>query len=269
MATAAGYLIGLGVPAGQANAIGNTVQTLAGVGTAQTGAKAVQVNLALLTTTGGATAFIVSDAVPIGGQVTMFNSSSTTALIYPPVGGAFDGGSTNASVSLVQNAGLTFTRLSTTSWRTGGAVAGTFTTGSFSGAVTAASLAVTGAITSSGPTGGGIGYATGAGGAVTQITNRTTGVTLSTLTGQITTNNASLAAETAAEFTVTNTTVAIGDVVVVAIQSGTNGGNTEVFVSTVAAGSFKLKTSNNNAAAGTAETGAIIINYAVIKAVAA
>lgn len=113
------------------------------------------------------------------------------------------------------------------------------------------------------------GYATGMGGAVTQATNRTTGVTLSKLTGTITTHNASLGAETAAEFTVTNTLVAIGDVVVVSIQSGTNGGNTNVFVSVVAAGSFNIKVANNNAAAGTAETGAILINFAVIKAVSA
>lgn len=104
------------------------------------------------------------------------------------------------------------------------------------------------------------------GGSVTQLTNRTTGVTLSTLCGQITTNNASLAAEAAAEFTVTNVLVAIGDVPVVAIQSGTNGGATDVFVSTVAAGSFKIKVMNNNVAAGTAETGAIIINFAIVKA---
>lgn len=122
---------------------------------------------------------------------------------------------------------------------------------------------------SSGSTGNGIGYATGAGSTVTQATNRTTGVTINTLSGQITTDTTSLAAEAAAEFTVTNSTVAIGDVVVVAQQSGSNGGNTDVFVSTVAAGSFKIKVANNNAAAGTAETGAIIINFAVIKAVSA
>lgn len=114
-----------------------------------------------------------------------------------------------------------------------------------------------------------IGYGTGAGGTVTQITNRSTGVTLSKLTGTIQTDTTSLAAEVAAVFTVTNTLVAIGDVVVVSIQSGTNGGNTAVTVTTVAAGSFAIKVSNNNAAGGTAETGAIIINFAVIKAVAA
>lgn len=112
------------------------------------------------------------------------------------------------------------------------------------------------------------GYAAGkgAGGAVTQATNRTTGVTLNALTGQITTNNASLAAEAAAEFTVTDSKVAIGDVVVASIQSGTNSGNTDILISAVAAGSFNIKVINNNPAAGTAETGAIIINYAVIKA---
>lgn len=112
-----------------------------------------------------------------------------------------------------------------------------------------------------------LGYGTGAGGSVTQATNRTTGVTLNNLSGQITTNNASLAAEVAAVFTVTNSQVAINDVVVVSQQSGSNGGDTNIYVSAVAAGSFNIAVANNNPAAGTAETGAIIINFAVIKAV--
>lgn len=119
------------------------------------------------------------------------------------------------------------------------------------------------------PTGSGIGYGPGSGGTVTQASNRTTAVTVNTLSGQITTNNASLAAETAAAFTVTNSTVAIGDVPIVAQQSGSNGGNTDVIVTAVAAGSFQLKVINNNASGGTAETGAIIINYAIIKAASA
>lgn len=113
---------------------------------------------------------------------------------------------------------------------------------------------------------GSVGYSTG--GAVTQATNRTTGVTLSKMCGQITTSTASLAAEASANFTVTNTLVSEGDVVAVSIQSGSDGGNTAVSVVTVADGSFVIKVSNNNAAAGTAETGAIIINFVVIKAVA-
>lgn len=103
--------------------------------------------------------------------------------------------------------------------------------------------------------------------AVTQQTNRTTGVAANGLSGQITTNNASLAAEASAVFTVTNPTVEINDVVIVTQQSGSNGGNTDVFVSAVAAGSFNVQVANNNAAAGTAETGAIILNFLVLKAV--
>jgi hypothetical protein len=113
----------------------------------------------------------------------------------------------------------------------------------------------------------GLGYKTGVsvGGTVTQQTNRTTGVTLNKLSGAITTNNASLAAEATADFVVTNSTVAIGDVVVVSIRSGSNGGGTIVSVAAVAAGSFTIRVHNGNVAGGTAETGAIIINFAVIK----
>lgn len=99
---------------------------------------------------------------------------------------------------------------------------------------------------------------------VTQATNRTTGVTLDTTCGNIVTDTTSLAAEASANFTVTNNKVKIGDVVVVSIRSGSDGGNTAVTVVTVTNGTFVLKVSNNNASAGTAETGAIIINFAVI-----
>lgn len=110
-----------------------------------------------------------------------------------------------------------------------------------------------------------IGYARNAG-TVTQATNRTTGVTLNTLSGTITTSSASLAAEGTAVFTVTNSMVAIGDVILLSQQSGSNGGGTIVEVVAVAAGSFNIAVQNNNVAAGTAETGAILINFAVIRA---
>jgi hypothetical protein len=115
----------------------------------------------------------------------------------------------------------------------------------------------------------GIGYATGAGCAVTQLTDRTTGVTCTGVSGAITTDDAILAAEGTAKFTVTNTSVAVGDVVVVSQRSGSDGGGTIVHVTAVAAGSFEIAVYNGNVAAGTAETGAIIINFAVIKAVSA
>ena len=117
-------------------------------------------------------------------------------------------------------------------------------------------------------TGKKFGYAAN-GAAVTQATNRTTGVTINATSGTITTNNTSLAAEASASFTVTNSTVAIGDVVLVAQQSGAVGVMTVVAVIAVAAGSFNLAVLNNNAAAGAAVTGAILVNFIVVKAVSA
>jgi len=114
-----------------------------------------------------------------------------------------------------------------------------------------------------------LGYGDGAGSTVTQLTNRTTGVTINALCGAITTDTTSLAAEGTAKFTVTNDKVAIGDVVVLSQRSGSNGGGTLVDVTGVAAGSFQIAVHNGNVAAGTAETGAIVINFAVIKAVSA
>lgn len=111
------------------------------------------------------------------------------------------------------------------------------------------------------------GYGTTAGGTVTQLTNRATGVTINSLCGQITTDSTSLAAEASAVFTVTNSKVAATDVVVACIASGSVALNTDVIVSAVAAGSFAITVVNGNVAAGTAETGAIVINFAIIKSV--
>lgn len=116
----------------------------------------------------------------------------------------------------------------------------------------------------------GVGYATGAGSTVTQLTNRSTGVTINAVCGTITTDTTSLAAGASAIFTVTNSAVALADVVILNQRSGSSNvagtaGVTILEVVTVAAGSFKIAV--NNASTTTAETGAIIINFAVIKAV--
>lgn len=109
------------------------------------------------------------------------------------------------------------------------------------------------------------GYATGygAGGAVTQLTNRSTGVTLSKLCGSITTDTTSLAAAGEATFIVTNTLVAATDVVVVSLQTPSATGLSIPFVSTTAAGSFSITLSNLHAS--TADTSASVINFVVIK----
>lgn len=113
----------------------------------------------------------------------------------------------------------------------------------------------------------GLGFATGAGAAVTQITNRSTGVTINAFCGKITTDTTSLAALAIATFTVTNSKVAIGDVISVSKRSGFTNTKTDVRVTAVAAGSFDI--SIHNIDASTAEIGAGIINFIVHKAVSA
>jgi hypothetical protein len=82
-----------------------------------------------------------------------------------------------------------------------------------------------------------IGYATGAGGAVTQITSRTTGVTLNKASGQITLFNvAGSAAYTS--FTVTNSFVGVNDTIDIVQKSGTD--RYIILITDVAAGSFEV-----------------------------
>jgi len=113
--------------------------------------------------------------------------------------------------------------------------------------------------------GNAIGYTAGLGGAVTQETSKATGVTLNTVAGAITTDDAELAGAAEVSFVVTNSLVAATDVPVVAIKSAS--GSTGVYaasVSAVAAGSFTITLSNLGATAS--ET--LVINFAVIKAAA-
>ncbi len=112
-------------------------------------------------------------------------------------------------------------------------------------------------------TAGGVGYATGAGGTVTQATNKSTGVTLSKMCGAITMNNASLAAGTIVSFTLTNTSIAATDVLVLNhISGGTVGSYT--LNAQAGAGSAVINV-RNNTAGDLAE--AIVIQFAVIKGV--
>jgi hypothetical protein len=128
------------------------------------------------------------------------------------------------------------------------------------GAATGTSLAVTGAVTSSGTAG--VGYATGAGGAVTQGTSRTTGVTLNKTSGAITLFSAA-GTTVATTFTVTNSTVAETDVIILNQKSGTD--LYDLMVTAVGAGSFNITFRTT----GGTTTEQPVLNFAVIKGVAA
>lgn len=112
----------------------------------------------------------------------------------------------------------------------------------------------------------GIGYGTGAGGTVTQATSKSTGVTLDKACGTITMNNAALAAATSVSFTLTCAAIAATDLVVVNIKSGATANSYQATVSAVAAGSCSIHL--RNISAGSLSE-AVVLSYAVIKAVAA
>ena len=131
------------------------------------------------------------------------------------------------------------------------------------GAATGTSLSTTGnqVISSTGKHG----YATGAGGTVTQATSKATGVTLSKSTGQITLNAAALASDTTVSFTLTNTVIEAGDILIMNhISAGTAG--SYLLNAQSAAGSASIDV--RNITAGSLSE-AIVIAFAVIKAVTA
>ena len=131
------------------------------------------------------------------------------------------------------------------------------------GAATGTSLSTTGnqVITGTGKQG----YATGSGGTVTQVTSKATGVTLSKPTGQITLDAAALAASTTVSFTLTNTVIEAGDILVMNHISGGTAGS-YLLNAQSAAGSASINV--RNISLGSLSE-AIVIAFAVIKAVVA
>ncbi len=67
---------------------------------------------------------------------------------------------------------------------------------------------------------GGVGYATGAGGTVSQTGNKSTGVTLNKQTGEITMQATALGADTTVSFTLTNSTIGTRDLLLLNIVAG-------------------------------------------------
>ncbi len=110
-----------------------------------------------------------------------------------------------------------------------------------------------------------VGYVTGDGGAVTQSTSKSTGVTLSKKCGQITLNGAALAADTTVSFTLTNTTIAATDLLVLNHVSGGTAGS-YLLNAQCAAGSASINV--RNITAGSLSE-AIVIGFALVKAVTA
>lgn len=114
-------------------------------------------------------------------------------------------------------------------------------------------LAVTGAAT--------LGYNTGAGGSVTQATNKFTSVTLNKPSGKITMNNAALASGATAYFTLTNSLLSINDGLNLTLD-GSFSIVSYSFRASVLGGSATIAVTNES---GGSLSDALQINFEIIK----
>jgi hypothetical protein len=112
---------------------------------------------------------------------------------------------------------------------------------------------------------GKLGYTTGSAGTVTQATSKSTSVTLNKSNGQITLNGAALNADTTVSFTLTNSVIAAGDVLILNHISGGTAGS-YLLNAQSAAGSASINV--RNITTGSLSE-AIVIAYAVIRATTA
>jgi hypothetical protein len=114
-----------------------------------------------------------------------------------------------------------------------------------------------------------IGYSAAAQGAVTQLTDKSTGVTLNKSAGRITMHNAALAGGAVASFILTNSTISAKDTMIVNVGSNTTGsaaGAYTTYVSYLAAGSALITLRNLTAATSYSE--AVVINFSLIHGAA-
>jgi hypothetical protein len=114
-----------------------------------------------------------------------------------------------------------------------------------------------------------LGYSAAAQGTVTQLTDKSTGVTLNKSAGQITMNNAALAGATAVSFILTNSAISANDTIIVNVGSNTTGsaaGAYTTYVSYMVAGSTLITLRNLTAATSYSE--AVVINFSIIHGAA-
>lgn len=207
---------------------------------------------------------ITSVAIPANGRLHLtWYYTGTSYIVYGDPSAA---GSITIGTTTIPFGGTSATLSGLTSFQVNGNAGNAISTGNGGGASISGSVTSGGLIASTSQTSG-IGYTTGAGGTVTQATSKATGVTLNRVCGTITTAADSLAATTGVTFTVTNSAVAINDVVLVNLRSGyTNHTDYEVTVGGNAAGSFVITIYNRTAGA---LAQALVLNFAVIKSVVA
>ncbi len=108
-----------------------------------------------------------------------------------------------------------------------------------------------------------IGYPVGTGGVVTQLTSKSTGVTLNKISGRITMNNAVLNRNLGVSFIMTNSFITTTDVVVANIAAGATPTAYALNVTVISAGSCSIHL--HNLLNGTDLSEAVEINFIVLK----
>ena len=211
------------------------------------------------------------DGIALGNYVALYKGEALSAddagLIYFSPDVALTAGSGASLMVDLRKADKTFTDVSTN----GFAVTTNGTIIFNEGRITSLDGATIGATTPAAVTGTNVlasttlGYKTGSGGTVTQLTSKSTAVTLNKINGEIVMHAASLADDATAAFTLTNSTIAATDVVIVNVASVGTVGAYQVTVGAVAAGSCSISVLN---VSGGSLSQAIKLNFAVIKAVA-
>jgi len=106
-----------------------------------------------------------------------------------------------------------------------------------------------------------IGYTASAQGTITQLTDKTTAVTLSKSMGRITMASTALAGNTAVSFTMNNSTISSNDTIIVNISGGATTGAYTTYVTSMTAGSAILTLRNLT---GTSYSEAVILNFSII-----
>jgi hypothetical protein len=110
-------MMGLGMPAALANLTGESIPApVAGATTAQATATPLTGTINQVTTASGQTAVLLPSTQPLGTSVHVYVSTATAALVFPPVGGAINELSANASTSVAQGRLASFVRVSATKW---------------------------------------------------------------------------------------------------------------------------------------------------------
>lgn len=110
-----------------------------------------------------------------------------------------------------------------------------------------------------------LGFDTGSGSSVTQLSNKSTGVTCNFNNGKITMNNATLGDGNSVSFILTNNKIATTDVVIPCISGGATAGAYSVSCDQVSAGSCRISLRNDLARLLGSLSETVVLNFVVVK----